>query len=221
MKIKVREILLSWRKERGSRRKVVGVLKRTATTGITFRYLKKGALEAKEEGFKEYPGFPLDFNKIYQENDLDIFSLRLIPFDRKDNLKLIEFWEAQGVTDKFDLLALTQGMLPTDNFEFLGNFNPQKNFRFVTDLAGLSHIKLENGSVKIGDKLTYIFKENRKSLKGRAVIVFKGEMKVGFIKIVHDNIFLNSKNKRLSLTVKEVEQNGMIKNIFVLVIGLF
>lgn len=217
MRVRIREIYLSWRKERGSRRKIVGVLKRTATSGITFKYIEEGVKEAKKEGFREYPGFPLTYDKIYQEDNLDVFSLRLVPFDRKDNKKLIEFWEAQGVTDKFDLLALTQGLLPTDNFEFLGNFNPRKDFKFVTDLAGLSHAKLDGDVVSIGDKLTYFFEKNEKAINGKAVKVCKGSLHLGYIKIIHNNIFFNLKNKRLNLTVKEIEKNGIIRNIFVLV----
>lgn len=217
MKLRVREIYLSWRKERGSRRNIVGVLVRTATNGITFSYIKEGAEKARREGFREYPGFPLDYSVKYREDNLDIFSLRLIPFERKDNIKLIQFWEAQGVVDKFDLLALTQGMLPTDNFEFLGNFNPSKSFRFVTDLAGLSHLELERDLVKKGDKLEYLIEANSRDEKGFAVKIFKGDLHVGYIKIIHSNIFFKTKGRKLNLTVREVEQNGLIKNIFVLV----
>ena len=217
MKIRVREIHLSWRKGKGSRRKIVGVLKRTATNGITFHYLKDGCEDAKKEGFSEYPGFPLSYTKIYREDDLDIFSLRLISNDRKDNLKLLKFWEAEGVTDKFDLLALTQGLLPTDNFEFLGLFNPAKGFKFVTDLAGLSHIELERGSIAIGDKLTYEFEYSEKAYSKKAVKVFKNDIHVGYIKNIHNNIFLKLALNSFLLTVKDIEQNGIIKNIFVLV----
>lgn len=217
MKYRFREIYLSWRKEKGSRRKIVGVLKRSANNGITFKYLKEGAEIAKKEGFKEYPGFPLDYNKVYKEDNLDIFSLRLIPYDRKDNKRLLDFWEAKEVTDKFDLLAFTQGWLPTDNFEFLGNFNPNKDFSFVTDIAGLSHIELEKDFIKIGDRLTYSFEINKEATKNTAIKVWKGNVHIGYIKVIHDNIFHKTKSKSLYLTVKEVEQNGRIKNIFVLV----
>jgi len=217
VKIKVREIHLSWRKGIGSRRRIVGKLIRTSTNGITFRYLEKGCKEAKEEGFSEYPGFPINYKALYQEDDLDIFSLRLISFERKDNLKLLKFWEAEGVTDKFDLLALTQGKLPIDNFEFLGLFNPAKGFKFVTDIAGLSHLQLERGVVNIGDKLTYEFESSENAYFKRAVKVFKNDLHIGYIKNIHNNIFLNLAPNTLLLTVKDIEQNGIIKNIFVLV----
>lgn len=220
MKVKVREIFLSWRKGKGGRRNIIGVLKRTATNGITFKYLKEGSEKAKLEGFKEYPGFPLNYENIYQENDLDVFSLRLIPFERKDNLLLLDFWEAAGCSDKFDLLALTQGLLPTDNFEFLGLYNPKKDFKFVTDLAGLSHLSLERGSIQVNDILNYEIESNEFAFNKIAVKIYKGNKHIGYIKNVHNNIFIRT-TKRIKLKVKEVEQNGVIKNIFVLVNSRF
>ena len=216
MKIKVREIFISWRKGKGSRRNLIGVLKRTASNGITFRYLKEGVEKAKQEGFREYPGFPIDYTKDYQEGDLDIFSLRLIPFERKDNPQLLKFWEANDVSDKFNLLALTQGLMPTDNFEFLGLFNPTREFRFVTDLAGLSHLALEKGSVEVGDVLTYEKEGNTLAYKNIAIRVFKRDQQVGYIKNIHNNVFIMAKGE-IKLSVKALEQNGVIKNIFVLV----
>lgn len=216
MKIKVRTIYLSWRKGKGGRRKLVGILKRTSTNGITFRYLKEGVKDAESEGFKEYPGFPLDFATVYREDDLDIFSLRLIPFDRKDNIQLLKFWEAEEISDKFDLLALTQGILPTDNFEFLGIFNPSKHFQFVTDLAGLSHLSLEKGTLQKGDVLNYEIESNDKAFAEKAVKIFKSNTHIGYIKNVHNNIFIHT-DKKIKLTIKEIEQNGIIKNVFVLV----
>jgi len=216
MRLKVREIYLSWRKGPGHRRKLVGILKRTSTDGISFRYLKEGVEEAQKEGFSSYPGFPVAFDKTYSEKDLDIFSLRLIPFDRKDNLKSLSFWEATDVKDKFDLLALTQGILPTDNFELLGLFNPSKHFRFVSDLAGLSHLKLEKGTVSEGNQLTYQIKRSVNAFRDTAVLVYKGEKLIGYIKNIHNNIFLNTSHT-IRLTVKSVDQNGHIRKIFVLI----
>jgi len=218
LKAKIGKIYLSWRKGRGSRRKIIGVLERNASNGITFRYFADGVKEALEEGFKEYPGFPIpkNFDIVYKESDLDIFSLRLIPFERKDNSGLLRFWEAENVTDKFDLLAYTQGILPTDNFEFLGLFNPTKHFKFVTDIAGLTHLNLKANNVSIGDELNYEIEPNLHSFRKKAVKVFKFNTHVGYIKNIHNNIFLKT-NRKIKLKVKEIEQNGIIKNIFVLI----
>jgi len=216
VKIKVREIYLSWRKGPGHRRQLVGILKRNATNGITFRYLQKGVEEAQKDGFDSYPGFPVIFDKQYSEKDLDIFSLRLIPFERKDNQRSKVFWEAKDVDDKFDLLALTQGILPTDNFELLGLFNPLKHFKFVSDLTGLTHLQLVRGTVSEGDVLTYQLIRDSRAFRSIAVEVYKSDKLVGYIKNVHNNIFLNASHN-IHVTVKAVDQNGMMRKIFVLI----
>lgn len=218
--IKVREIYLSWRKAGGDRRKIVGQLKRTSS-GITFQYSRVGVEASTSEGFKEYPGFPLDYDKVYKEDNLDVFSLRLQPFERKDNDALLSFWEAKGITDKFDLLALTQGLLPTDNFECLGNFRPVRGFKFVSDLAGLSHLSLNPEIVKPGDILSYELERNPRSADGRAVKIYHKNEHLGYIKIIHDNIFKNLKGNHLKVSVKEIEQDQQVRNIFVLIDSTF
>jgi hypothetical protein len=214
--VKVRKIYVSWRKGRGDRRRLIGVIERTIQEGITFRYLREGVELAKNEGFRDYPGFPVNFDIKYKEPNLDIFSLRLLPFDRPDYSKYIDFWEAKSIEDKFVLLALTQGILPTDNFEFLGLYNPDKNLKFVTDLSGLSHLELTKNSVQAGDSLIYEFEYNDHAFESKAIKVFKGDLHVGYIKNVHNHPFIKTSHK-LSLKVKSIDQNGIIRQIFVLV----
>jgi len=214
--MKVRRIYVSWRKGRGDRRKLIGIIERTIQEGITFQYLRKGVESAINEGFKDYPGFPVDYEKKYSENNLDIFGLRLLPSDRPDFQKYLDFWEAREIKDKFVLLALTQGILPTDNFEFLGYFNPDKNLKFVTDLSGLSHLELPRNTVIPGDRLEYCTEISEYSFEQRAIKVFKGDQHLGYIKNVHNHPFLKSK-KPLTITVKSLDQNGTIRQIFALV----
>ena len=214
--MKVREIYVSWRKSSGDRRKLIGLIERKAQDGITFKYLKDGVEEVLKEGFKDYPGFPIDFQKKYNENNLDIFGLRLLPSDRSDYQKYLNFWEAKDVKDKFTLLALTQGILPTDNFEFLGFFNPDKKLKFVTDLSGISHLELPKDTVKPGDLLSYEKEQNEYAFKKTAIKVFKGDIHIGYIKNVHNYPFFKAQHP-LKLTVKSIDQNGMIRQIFILV----
>ncbi len=44
--------------------------------------------------------------------------------------------------DKFYLLGKTQGLVATDNFEFLAEYHLIPNTHFLTDIAGLSHKKI-------------------------------------------------------------------------------
>jgi hypothetical protein len=208
-------IYLCWRKGQGERRHIVGVLKKNATEGVRFEYLKKGVETAKKEGFAPYPEFP-DLNKQYSENVVEIFGQRIIKSERSDIQDFLDFWEVEHKfkDEKFYLLAHTQGLSPTDNFEFLADYNRVKSLRFLTDLASLSVLKLPAGSIQKGDLLTYRLEKNNPYDK-EAVKVFKGDKHVGYIKKIHSKVFHRKGNGLFKLTVKAIEQNGIVKKIFV------
>ncbi len=208
-------IYLSWRQGFGKRRHLVGVLKRNATSGIRFSYIQEGLNEAKKEGFAPYIEFP-DTNKVYTENVIDIFGQRITKSERSDILEFLGFWEVDEKykDDKFYLLAHTQGLNPIDNFEFLADYNPSKNLRFLTDLAGLSVLKLQADSLRPNDILNYEL-EPRNPFDKSAVKVFKGRNLVGYIKKVHCKVFHKIGANKMELKVKAIEQNGTIKRVFV------
>ncbi|UXE65150.1 MAG: hypothetical protein KA713_11655 [Chryseotalea sp. WA131a] len=208
-------IYLSWREGLGKRRHIVGILKKNATLGIRFSYIKKGVEVAKKDGFSPYTEFP-DVTKEYTESVLEVFGQRIMKSERSDISDFYDFWEidTKFKEDKFYLLAHTQGLNPTDNFEFLADYNPSKSLRFLTDLASLSTLKLSADSVKAGDILTYKL-ESDNEFDDKAVKVFKGAKDVGYIKKIHSRVFYKQKGSLLKLVVKAVEQNGIIKRIFV------
>jgi hypothetical protein len=208
-------IYLSWREGLGKRRHIVGVLKRNATLGVRFAYIKSGIEAAKKDGFSPYTEFP-DFSKEYTGGVLEVFGHRIMKSERSDISDFYDFWEidTKFKDDKFYLLAHTQGLNPTDNFEFLADYNPTENLRFLTDLASLSSLKLPAESVKAGDVLTYKLEPDNK-FDNKAVKVFKGNTEVGYIKKIHSRVFYKEKSGLLKLVVKAVEQNGVIKRIFV------
>ncbi len=208
-------IYLCWRKGQGERRHIVGVLKKNATKGVRFEYLKDGVEAAKKEGFAPYPEF-LDLNKRYSENVVEIFGQRIIKSERSDIQDFLDFWEVEHKfkEDKFYLLAHTQGLSPTDNFEFLADYNRVKSLRFLTDLASLSVLKLPAGSVQKGDSLTYELEKHNKHDKD-AVKVFKAGNHVGYIKKIHSRVFHMKGQGGFKLIVKAVEQNGIVKRVFV------
>ena len=193
----------------------MGVLKRNATLGVRFSYIKKGVEKAKKDGFSPYTEFP-DFDKEYTENVLEVFGQRIMKSERSDISDFYDFWEidTKFKDDKFYLLAHTQGLNPTDNFEFLADYNPNKSLRFLTDLASLSMLKLSADSVKSGDILTYKL-ESDNDFDDKAVKIFKGDKEVGYVKKIHSRVFFKQKGSLLKLVVKAVEQNGVIKRIFV------
>jgi hypothetical protein len=208
-------IYLTWRKGRGSRRKIVGVIKKNATQGVRFSYIQNGVDEAVKEGFTPYTDFP-DISKEYTDNVLEIFGQRLIKTERPDIQKYLDFWDIEHKyqEDKYYLLAYTQGMLSTDNFEFLADFHPVKGLRFVSEVCGLSHTKIEPGSVQTGDILAWeLEKSNPKD--PYAVKIFKGTKELGYVKMIHSRVFHKRSKSRLKVRVKSVDQNGSVNRIFI------
>lgn len=208
-------IFLSWRKGQGEGRHIVGILKRNATQGVRFEYLKEGVAAAKKDGFAPYPEFP-ELSKKYSDNVIEIFGQRIIKSERSDIKDFLDFWEIDPKykEEKFYLLAHTQGLSPTDNFEFLADYNRIESLCFLTDLASLSVLKLPAGSIQTGDQLTYQLEKNNPYDKD-AVKVFKGDVQVGYIKKIHSRVFHKHGIGIFKLTVKAVEQNGIIKRVFV------
>jgi hypothetical protein len=69
-------------------------------------------------------------------------------------------------------------------------------------------------SVKLGDRLTYKL-ESENEFDDKAVKVYKDGKDLGYIKKIHSRVFHKQKVNSLKLVVKAVEQNGVIKRIFV------
>jgi hypothetical protein len=208
-------IYLCWRKGLGERRHIVGILKRNATDGVRFSYFPDGVKAAQKEGFTPYTEFP-DLNKTYDGTALEVFGQRIMKSERSDINDFLSFWEISPKykTDKYYLLARTQGLNPSDNFEFLADYNPVKGLSFMTDLAGLSKLNLPKGTLVEGDELSFE-KEPENGYDRFAVKVkFKGQL-VGYIKKIHSKVFYKSAGENLKIKVKALDQNGMIKRIFV------
>ena len=150
------KIYISWRKGQGSRRFIVGLLQQSHTGIFLFSYDVAIVEKAKQEGFAPYTEFP-DITKTYNGTVLDIFAQRLIKSERPDVQGFYDFWEIepQYKEDKFYLLGHTQALLPTDNFEFLADYNIVPGIHFLTELAGLTSYQLPATSLSIGDKLTF------------------------------------------------------------------
>lgn len=208
-------IHLIWRQGKGSRRISVGTIKKSALEGIRFQYNQEGVEEAKKLGFVHYEGFPdTSKNKIYTENVIEIFGQRLMRSERPDLQDFYNFWniDQRKKEDKYYMLAFTQGLLPTDNFEFLANFNPVDDLCFVTEITNLSEAQISSDKVSIGDVLRYELEPDNQ-YDNKAVKVFKGELYLGHIKLIHCRVF-HKTNKRFNIIVQGIEKNGILKRIF-------
>jgi hypothetical protein len=209
----ISHIKLAWRKGAGYPRIIIGIIKRNAF-GVSFSYIQEGLTEAKKSGFVTYTDFP-DENKVYTEGVLDIFSLRLNKSERGDIQKYYDYWEInpEYKDDKYYLLAHTQGLLPTDNFEFIADFNPIKGMSFTTELCGLTNLRLPKDTLEEGDELSWV-KEPENPHDKYAVKVYKGDTFVGYIKKVHSRIFYKKCRSRLKITVKSLNRNGHLNRAF-------
>jgi hypothetical protein len=208
------KIYLSWRKGQGSRRHLVGKLEHTTNDKFVFAYDVATVERAKKEGFVPYTEFP-DITKSYNGNVLDIFAQRLIKSERPDIQQFYDFWEIepQLITDKFYLLGHTQGLLPTDNFEFLADYKYVKGLHFLTELAGLSHEQISPAALSVGDELRFEL-EQENAQDEKAVKVFKDSLKLGYIKKIHCHLFHQSSTNKIKLKVKAIDKNGVIKRVF-------
>ncbi len=209
------KIFLSWRRGKGSRRHIVGLLERSLDNQVSFQYLPLAKELKKTEGFIPYFEFQ-NLDEIYTTNVMKIFSHRLIKSERPDAANFYDFWDIEKIktTDSFYVLGKSQGLTILDNFEFLADFQPNENIDFVTDLSGLSYLNLLRDTVKSGDSLTYQFESNNPIDSEAVVVKFNGQ-NVGYIKQIHCKVFHKYRLDELKLIVKATEQNGVIRNIFV------
>ena len=209
------KIYVSWRKGQGSRRHIVGVIEQDNNGRFVFSYNEKAIDKAKEDGFTPYTEFP-DIKQAYNGNVLDIFGQRLMKSERPDIQQFLNFWEIKPEfkDDKFYLLGHTQGLLPTDNFEFLADYNPVEGLNFLTELAGLSKYQIPAGTLKQGDILRFETESGNEHNED-AVRVFKDGLEIGYIKKIHCRIFRKPGTEKLKLSVKAVDKNGIIKRSFI------
>lgn len=206
-------IQLIWRPAKGLSRIPIGTLKKNETDGVRFNYNLNGINAAQELGFIHYEGFP-DVKKIYTDNVLQTFGQRLLKTERTDFKEFYDFWnvDLSKVKSKFYMLAFTQGLLPTDNFEFLADFNPVKNLTFITEITNLNESKIISNIISKGDVLRYELEPENKFDKN-AVKVFKNDLYLGHIKLIHCNVFHKTK-KIFKIQVHGIEKNGVLKRVF-------
>lgn len=211
-------IYLAWRAGKGKRRHLVGIIRRNVTLGTRFTYISNKLQDAIRDGFTYYTDFP-DLNKEYTDGVLEKFGQRLTKQDREDIQEYYGFWniKEEYKNDKYYLLAHTQGLLATDNYEFLAEFRPIKGLSFVSDICGLSHMSLVSGDVNIGDLLTWE-KEIGNDYDTYAIQVYKGDRMIGYIKRIHNKVFHNKHSQNISISVKSIvtgEKN--IDKIFIVI----
>jgi hypothetical protein len=209
----IRKIFLVWRSQRHQSRIIVGEINKKYAS-YSFKYDIKGVNEAAKLGFINYPDFPII--NIEYTNVLDIFSQRLNDLNRSDIERYFDFWEIdkQYQNDKYYLLAQTQGILSTDNFEFLAEYYLKKDLAFISEIAGISNYDITPDFLEIGENLNWSPEPNN-IYDPKAIVVKKGNTKLGYVKIVHNLVFHDKRAVNLKIRVKDIEKNGKITRVFI------
>ena len=216
-KLLVHRLLLGWPSGEGGSKHVVGEFWRVEDR-VDFKYLlnHKDIFDAVGEGFLGYPDFP--FSADTYRDVLSIISRRLVDSDRSDRVKYLQQWNATDRDiDDFDRLALTQAWLTNDRFEFLGEFEPRDGLDFVTDLAGQSHLQLEPGIAQPTEALHFEVEVKPEFEYPVVHVLNSNGTCLGRIKQVHNRLFSHPDIGRfnVSLKLKDAEQNGVLKKLFV------
>lgn len=216
MRPHIKNITLVWRSGRSYSRIPVAIVK-SNVFGTSFKYLKDGVEQAKKEGFVCFPEFP-DTNITYTINVLKALSLRINDSERSDIQDYYNFWEVpkSAQKDTYRLLAYTQGILPTDNFEFLAEYYGVKGVGFVSELTGLSINQLGNDCIHEGDELEWKLEPENK-YDSKAVALYKNGQILGHVKRIHSHVFYLHNSNLLKVKVKKIEHNGHISRALILI----
>lgn len=170
-----------------------------------------------KDGFKSYPDFPdTDESRVYSNNVLQSFACRLNNSERSDYPQYLEYWEvsADMAADKYYMLAKTQALLPTDNFELIAEYNPVRGISFITEICGLSYSGVTVSDLHVGDELTWKCERNNSEDKF-AVKLYNGDRFVGYVKIVHNKVFHEMKRGKFHITVKSIDGTDNINRCFI------
>lgn len=212
----IKTIYVAWRAGKGNRRIIVGKIKSNASRTL-FEYIKSGVEEAREFGFVCFPDFP-EIDRQYDKNVLRVLSQRFNNPERTDINDYYKFWEIPLKMAKHPIrvLALTGGSLPTDNFEFLADFYGSKDILIITELTGLSHNLLPNDLLEEGDELEWVTEPNNQYDR-YAVAVYKNNIRIGYIKKIHNRLFYTKGAPKIRIQVRHIERNGHINKVYLLV----
>ncbi|MDR2117803.1 MAG: HIRAN domain-containing protein [Planctomycetaceae bacterium] len=209
------DLFLVWRRGRGERRSIVGVVEEE-NGNFQFKYLIKPE-EAAKIGFTPYVAFS-DMKKVHTENVLDTFALRLTNPARQDIQKYYDFWEIEPEhqKDKWYLLARTQGIRAIDNFELLADYHVTKDLMFFSEICGLSYYRkhIPLNAISESDELRWE-KDTDNEYDKYAVKVFKGDLFLGFVKVIHSRVFYKDGGQDIKIKIKSIDKNGTLNRVFI------
>ncbi len=156
-----KELLLIWKEPKTRRRYEIGKLK-FEKNKYFFEYINPELNEARKVGFEYFPGFD-NISKIYESKELFAnIETRLPNPKRADYLEILNSYNLELSSTKFEILTATKGRLITDNYEFIPAFDLEK---IEFDIAGTRYSKdIEKCKkiIDINDKLELVLEPTNK-----------------------------------------------------------
>lgn len=203
-----RELWLIWKQPEKRRRFKIGILT-YEDNNYTFSYVDPELNDAIKNGFTFYPGFD-NLNQKYISDELfSNIETRLPNPSRPDYLNILNSFNLDTDSTKFDILSATKGRLLTDNYEFVQPFNQAK---IEFDIAGTRYckdIQKCKDILKINDTLILEFEpDNQQDENAIKVILNKNGNKyhIGYVPRYY--------TKELSeLLKKHVNYSAMIQKL--------
>lgn len=207
-------LLLVWQdnKTRQGKEVVIGEIKKTSSGNVEFRYLINPSQcdESTQYAINPYPAFP-DFDKTYQHNVLDTFSMRLPPRKRNDFNQFLESIRIPPDTQlsDFALLGYSRATLPGDNYSILHPFeHVNAPFEFITEIDFLDNNDYAIGDIEIGKEVSFKYELD-------AIYVEYNRHTIGYIKNVYTALFNRIKDANIRGVIEK--KNDMRARVFIFV----
>ncbi len=197
------ELWLIWKEPISRTRYKIGILNKENNM-YKFRYVNPELNDAKDVGFKYFPGFE-NLTKTYESENLFInISTRLPNKKRPDYLEILNSYNLEKNSDDFEILKATRGRNITDNYEFVSAFDPNK---IEFDVAGTKYCEDINECkkyLKINKKLYLEPEPDNINDKNAIKIIFKENNKIfhlGYVPRYYCKELLDKLNKGIKYSV--------------------
>lgn len=143
--------MLIWKNQHNRSRFKIGIL--SYDKKYTFKYVNPELDDVLDSSFESFPGFE-DVNRVYESKELFAnIETRLPSPARADYLSILNSYNLEINSSKFDILKETKWRLITDNYEFVPFFDKNKIEFDVYGTRHCDYIKRYKNLICINDKL--------------------------------------------------------------------
>lgn len=194
----------------------IGSLFYTSNHTFIFTYennkISRGLSEALQNGYVLHPTFK-DRYHTYESNHLfAAFSRRLPNRNRKDYSELMDYLDISEEAGDFDVLAASGGKLIADHYEFVRPISIEGNkFAIECFVRGWRHYVADK-QIHIRESEFSLVSEPSNEQDPKAVAVYKGLEKVGYIPAFYSDFFYEHLKDNNSYVIEQFEYNQSEKS---------